>query len=499
MRKNADRIRSDRNIFAQAGALVLRAQDLRAHAGARLLFDLENLEIHGGERIALVGPNGAGKTTLMRLLSGWVEPEEGSVRTYVPVAYIPQLEEGDPVDREIFSRQLDYWGVPDEPHSGGEKTRMKIARAFGRESGLLLCDEPSANLDEEGIAAFEDAIAGYQGAMVIISHDRELLNRFCNRVWELRDGELRVYRGDWDQYLEETRRLRRQAEAEYEDYIRQRDALEEAIEERSRRARRMNKAPSRMGNSEARLHRREATEKSEKLQAHANSLQTRLARLEVKAKPQELPKVRFLTLPGEREIFGDCVLKIEDLTFAYPGQEPILKDLSLELHPGERLALTGANGSGKSTLLRLIRDQAPGVFMPASVRASFGFFAQDLTDLPPERTLIDYVSEEAKLDRSNVRWVLVRLGLDTPDWNKKLGQLSGGERCRAQMARLLCGLSPLLLLDEPTNYLDFSALEGLEEMLKEFGGTVVYVSHDRYFRRQTATRVLRLENGALRE
>ena len=261
----------------------------------------------------------------------------------------------------------------------------------------------------------------------------------------------------------------------------------------------MNKVPSRMGNSEARLHRREATEKSEKLQAHVNSLQTRLARLEVKAKPQELPRVRFLTLPGEREIFGDCVLKIEDLTFAYPGQEPILKDLSLELHPGERLALTGANGSGKSTLLRLIRDQALGVFMPASVRASFGFFAQDLTDLPPERTLIDYVSEEAKLDRSNVRWVLVRLGLDTPDWNKKLGQLSGGERCRAQMARLLCGLSPLLLLDEPTNYLDFSALEGLEEMLKEFGGTVVYVSHDRYFRRQTATRVLRLENGALRE
>jgi len=481
------------------GALVLRAQGLCAHAGPRLLFDLESLEIHNQDRIALVGPNGAGKTTLMRLLSGWVEPEEGSVRTYVPLAYIPQLEEGDPVDREIFRRQLEYWGVPDEPHSGGEKTRMKIARAFGRDSGLLLCDEPSANLDEDGIAAFESALDGYEGAMVIISHDRELLNRFCNRVWELKDGRLKIYRGDWDTYLEETRRERRQAEAEYEDYIRQRDALEDAIEERSRRARRMNKAPSRMGNSEARLHRREATEKSEKLQAHANSLQTRLDRLEVRTKPQPLPQVRFLTLPGERETFGDCVLKIEDLSFAYPDQPPVLRHIALELKPGERLALTGANGSGKSTLLRLIRDQAPGVFMPASVRQGFGYFAQDLVGLPEDRTLIDYVSETATLDRSLVRWVLVRLGLDTPDWPKKLGLLSGGERCRAQMARLLCARYPLLLLDEPTNYLDFTAMEGLEEMLREFGGTVVYVSHDRYFRRQTATRTLKLENGSLHE
>jgi len=482
-----------------AGALVLRAQNLCAYAGPRLLFDLDELEIHSQDRIALVGPNGAGKSTLMRLLSGWEKPQEGSVRSYVPTAYVPQLDEEDPGSMEVFARQLEFWGVPEDPHSGGEKTRLKIARAFGRESGLLLLDEPSANLDEEGIAVLEETLSRYQGAMLIISHDRELLNRFCNRVWELKDGTLTVYRGDWDNYLEQTRRLRRQAEAEYEEYIRQRDALEDAIADRSARARSVKKAPSRMGNSEARLHRRSATEKQEKLHGAAHSLQSRLDRLEVKAKPQALPRVKFLTLPQEREIFGDCVLKAEHVRFAYDAGGEILRDVSFELHPGERVALTGANGSGKSTLLRLIREGADGIFMPQSVRSACGYFAQDLAGLPLDRSLIDYVRQDAAMDPSLIRWILVRLGLDTPDWNKKLGMLSGGERCRAQMAQLLCAQYPLLLLDEPTNYLDFAAMEGLEEMLMEFGGTVLYVSHDRYFRRQTATRILTLEDGCIRD
>jgi len=184
--------------------LVLRAQRLLEHAGPRVLFDIAEIEIHAQDRIALVGPNGAGKSTLMRLLSGLAEPSGGSVKSTVPVAYIPQLEEMTRENVEVMERQRELWGIPLEAKSGGELTRLKIARALGRESGLLLCDEPSANLDEEGIERLEEALLQYQGALVVISHDRELLNRFCNRVWELKDGVLSIYRGNWDSYLEQT-------------------------------------------------------------------------------------------------------------------------------------------------------------------------------------------------------------------------------------------------------------------------------------------------------
>jgi len=289
------------------------------------------------------------------------------------------------------------------------------------------------------------------------------------------------------------RSLRRKAESEYEEYIRVREHLTDAMEDRKARARNVRKAPARMGISEARLHRRSATEKQEKLNSAVKAMQTRLEKLKPKEKPQPLPKVKFLALPQEEGMTSRYALQVQNLRFGYTPELEILRGVNLFVPTGARVALTGKNGAGKSTLLACIRDGAPGVRLPPSAR--IGFFSQDLTGIPEAVSLIDYVSEEASLDRSLVRWVLVRLGLDTQDWNKPLGVLSGGERCRAQLARLLTAQYPILILDEPTNYLDFNALEGLEEMLVEFGGTVLYVSHDRYFRRQTATLTVELRDG----
>lgn len=478
----------------QGGALALRAENLLVRYAQRTIFDIPLLEIHAGDRIGLVGRNGEGKTTLMNILSGDASAQEGTVEQLVPTAYIPQLSQEDSTAATVLERQRKLWGIPRQAMSGGEKTRLLIARALGRESGLLLCDEPTSNLDAQGIAQLEQELMHYDGALVLISHDRALLDKMCNKIWELDKGRLQAFRGNWSNYrLLKEQELQR-ARADYDAYVEERAHLEAAVRILKGRSQTALKPPSRMSNSEASLHKNKAAAQSKRLARSAKMIERRIGRMEEKEKPREQARVRLDARDGELP-GGRFVLRVKDLRFAY-GDMPVLSGVDLEVENGAHMALIGANGSGKTTLLEQIAAQNPAVWTAPTLK--IGYFRQDLSLLDPARTLLENVRDTAVVSTETVRHMLSKVLLDASSVHKKAAVLSGGERSKAALVKLLACDANMLLLDEPTNFLDAYALEGLEELVNEYQGSILLVSHDRYFVEQTADDVLVLSDGKLR-
>lgn len=472
--------------------LVLKAQKLLMEYGQRTLFEIDELELHNTDRVGLVGRNGEGKTTLMNALAGFQDPTAGVIQRLAPIAMIPQFSD-DTDGSDILARQRELWGIPEQAMSGGEKTRLLIARALGRESGALFCDEPTSNLDADGVDKLEEELLRYEGALVVVSHDRALLDRLCERIWELEDGHLKVYRGNWTAYRSQKDHERQRARQEYDEYVAERDHLTEAVRGAMQRSLSVRKTPTRMGNSEARLHRREATEVSQKLARSAHTIESRLTRLEKKEKPREEARVRMEGVAADGP-GGRVILRVEDLRFAYPGGPQVLKGVSFEVPTGARLAVTGRNGAGKTTLLNCLNRGAGIRLAPA---ARMVYFRQDLALLNPDRTILENVMEDAVVPVQTARNMLAKVLLPAGAIAKRAAVLSGGERVKASLVKLLASRANLLLLDEPTNFLDVYALEGLEELMTGFAGTILFVSHDRYFVGQVATGELKLVDGRL--
>jgi macrolide transport system ATP-binding/permease protein len=246
--------------------LILEAGNIKKYYSHRLIIEFDELKVYSGDKIGIVGQNGSGKTTLMNILSNEIEPDEGFVRQYCDIAYIRQFsDEMIEADQKILSELNLSQKLNQKVFSGGERTRIKIANAFSNENLLLFADEPTANLDYKGIELLKQKLYEMD-SFLLISHDRNLLDCLCNKIVEVRDGKIKLYNGNYSSYKEQNELELRSAEQEFEKYISEKTKLEEAVRDRQRKSRSMKKAPRRMGNSEARLHTREANEKQEKSQ-----------------------------------------------------------------------------------------------------------------------------------------------------------------------------------------------------------------------------------------
>lgn len=476
--------------------LILEAGNIKKYYGDRLIVEFDELRVYSGDKIGLVGQNGSGKTTLMNILSKDTEPDEGFVKQYCDIAYIRQFsDEG----MEADAKALKEFSLQDKTHqdvfSGGEITRIKIANAFSSERLLLLADEPTANLDYKGIELLRQKLSGVD-SLLLISHDRSLLDGLCNKILELRDGKIKLYNGNYTFFKEQSEMEVRRAGEEYEKYVSERARLEDAIKERRTRAGAIRKTPRRMGNSEARLHKREATEKQQKINNAINSIKTRLEKLEEKEKPRELPRIKLdfsLTKPPENRI----VISGEALTFGYGGRK-LFDNAKFRVFNGSKTALWGENGTGKTTLLNMIGDRADeSIYIVPG--ATMGYFRQGLENLDYGGTVLDNVMKDSVQSQSVVRTILARLLIAGEAVYKKVGVLSGGERIKVSFAKLLVSRANVLLMDEPTNYLDMMSIEALEGVLRDYEGTVVFVSHDAAFVNAVADRLLIFENKALTE
>lgn len=476
--------------------LLLELKDIVKYVHDRRLLKIDNLKINKGDKVGVVGRNGVGKSTLLAILAGEMPPDEGHVRRNCPFSLISQLgvpapgRAIDPLVAGEFAVSQAYTGHM----SGGEQTRFKIAAALSEDPPLLLADEPAANLDIKGRELLQAKLQAFEGTLVVVSHDRQLLDAVCNTIWELENGELRVYRGNYTAYLAQKENARKRHEREYEKYTDKKKQLQTAIADRKSRSAATKKTPARMGNSEARLHKMGNQKAKANLDKAVKAMESRLEKLPVVEKPQDGPAVSF-AFGCIGDLYSKIVVRGEGIVKRF-GSRVIFDNAAFSLPAGQKVALCGDNGCGKSTLLNMIVGREEPVSLAAKAR--IGYFAQGMDDLDLGKTVLANVMAASVHDEGTVRNLLARLLFRREDVFKPAGVLSGGERTRVSLARIIVSDANVLLLDEPTNYLDLTSLAALEEVLADYGGTVLFVSHDRQFIDKVATHLLLVDSGKLR-
>jgi len=454
------------------------------------------LQINTGDRIGLIGPNGAGKTTLFSLLLKQDEPDEGTVSLQrgVRCGYLPQetaattggtvmeLAAGADADgrseaaaKRILAglafREADFWRPVNEL-SGGWIMRAHLARLLVEEPDLLLLDEPTNHLDLETLGWFQNHLLGYPGAILTISHDREFLNTLCRGIVEIRHRKLVRYHGNFEKYLEQKKAREEQHLAAYRNQQKEIEHLQDFINRFRAKASKAAQAQDRVKQL-ARMERLEAPESDE-------------------------PTVHFKFPQPVRS--GQRVMSLEGVRQAY-GDHVVYDHLHLRVERGQRIVLVGPNGAGKSTLLKILAGSVPleaGERTPGH-NVSIGYFAQHRTEaLDLKRTVLAEVQSISRpVPEQAARNILGAFLFRGDDVFKSVSVLSGGEKSRLALVKLLLDPPNLLLLDEPTTHLDMPSIDALIRALEPYEGTIVFVSHDVHFIRALATSVIHVQAGRL--
>ncbi len=522
---------------------LIAATGLAMHYGGPLLLDRLSVKVERGARIGLIGRNGTGKSTLLKLLGGDLEPTAGSVLRepgvtvgyqaqelqYTPgntvydemravfaeeraredalrtleaqlaeasdeAARAPLLREYESlqqaqeqagiydVDRRIESLLTSLglsetaWHKAIDGFSGGERNVIGLARVLLADPDVILLDEPSNHLDMEGVEWFIDLVRRTKAAIVMVSHNRHLLDAVTKEIWDLRGARVTAWTGNYSDYV----RQKAEADARQARQFKTQQRLIQRIEFQARRLKDMANAyddPAQAKRAKSMLKRIERMDKVERPDAHEK---------------------RFGAALKSSERHGRIALTIKDFDFAY-GDRALFEGASLEIEYGDRVCLVGANGSGKSTLFNQILTHGdwdnPTLRLGKSVRV--GDYRQLREELDPREQLDDWAIRTTGLLRNEAVGLLHRFLFTREDLDRTIGTLSGGEKSRLQLARLVHEKVNFLMLDEPTNHLDIQACEQLEEMLLEFKGTLLVISHDRYFLDKLVDRVVELDGRKL--
>ena len=470
--------------------------------GARVLFEEAALQVNRGDRIGLVGPNGAGKSTLFGLILGQAEPDAGTVSTErgVVVGHLPQetAPAGDetvlelataisadaaaflghqlaPKAKQILAglafRERDF-DRPVKALSGGWVMRAHLARLLVQQPDLLLLDEPTNHLDLEALRWFQEYLRTYPGGILLISHDREFLNQLVGGIVEIRQSQLVRYRGNYDEYLVQREAHEAQLLAAYKNQQKKIEQLQEFAD-------RFRAKASKASQAQAKL--------------------KQIARMEKIEAPVAAGKTIKFHFPQPARS-GHRVITLQDIHHAY-GETVVYRGMEFEAERGQRIVLVGPNGAGKSTLLKLLAGVLPvqAGARTLGLNARVGYYAQYRVErLRPERTVLaEALDTPQRLTEEFARTVLGSFLFRGDDVFKPVGVLSGGEKSRLALVKLLLDPPNLLLMDEPTTHLDMASIDALIGALREFTGTLIFISHDVYFIRQLAKHVLHVDSGKL--
>ena len=471
--------------------LILDINNLKKYYGDRLILDIKDLKVYLGDKIGLVGLNGSGKTTLLDLIANQSNPDEGLIKPYIQPFYIKQLE--DDSDKEIDNIYISKFGLKGKTKgfmSGGELTRLKIAKFLTDNPKFLLADEPTSNLDFEGINLLVEKLSSFDGSMIITSHDRDLLDKVCSKIIELEDGKIKVYEGNYSDYKMQKELEDKTKRLEYQKYVKEKRRLEEVMIDTKIKIGKTTGPPKRMGNSEARLHRMGGQKSKKKLDNKVKSIASRLDKLEIKENIRETEKIKVDILGNE--IFSKIVIEAKNISKVF-GNRILFNNSDFQIYNKSKVALIGDNGSGKTTLLKMILERSNDINI--SQKANIGYFSQSLNILVENKTIIENLVEDGKYKEVDARNMLARFLFKREDVYKKVGVLSGGERVKVSLAKILISDFNILILDEPTNYLDIYSIEVLEDALLNYGGTLIFVSHDRRLVESLADTIMYIEDN----
>ncbi|TYQ17938.1 UNVERIFIED_CONTAM: macrolide transport system ATP-binding/permease protein [Acetivibrio alkalicellulosi] len=475
--------------------LLLECSKIKKYYGDRLVINLENLKVYSEDRIGIVGVNGVGKTTLVNILSQKIEPEEGWVRLYGEYSIISQFEpsENNRLRPELASKfsVKDTW---DENMSGGEQTRFKLAACFGNDSKLIFADEPTSSVDMKGIELMESWFGEHRGGVILISHDRSFLDKLCNKILEIEKGNVKLYNGNYSQYSTQKAREIDRAQFEYLQYVNEKKRLEGITVDLKQKSKSIKKAPKRMGNSEARLHKMGNQKAKASLDQTRKNIASRIEHLDVKEKPSIKEQIKF-DISKTKKVYSTIIIEGNKINKAF-GDKVIFKDADFKVENGSKVALVGSNGSGKTTLLKMIMQKDDAIKIAPA--AKIGYFSQDMSILNENITILENVMENSIYQESFARTLLARLLFKGEDAYKKVNVLSGGERVKVSFAKILMEDINLLILDEPTNYLDIKSIEVIEEALANYDRTLLFVSHDRSFISAVANHIMTIENSKIK-
>ena len=494
----------------------IKFEQVSKYYGDRVILEGAVFFLGAGQKVGLVGRNGQGKTTLFRLITGGEEYDSGLCEVSGKLGYLPQhdtafpgsvmeflLSTGQPEHRikkvlEPVGLAERHLGLKYSVLSGGEKTRVKIARLLLDESDILLLDEPTNHLDAGGLEWLEQFVVSFRGAVLIVSHDRHFLDRTVEKILELENGRLEEYAGNYSDYTrQKEQRLERRLQ-EYEAYLKERKKLEDTIRKKMQKADRVAKKSRPRDSFEARGRKDFFAAKAKKVARNAKAIEKRLDMLPKKEKPLELKSINAKLRQGDNSGSG-IVVEGNGLRKSY-GCRMLFSEAGFTVTKGRSIALLGPNGVGKTTLLRIITGELEpdsGKIRLAPMTA-IGYLDQELKHLDPNRTILDEIVAHHGGNRSEARTILGSLLFRGDDVYKKIFSLSMGERVKLTLARLILSGCNFLIMDEPTNHLDLPSREAVENALQNYSGTLLFVCHDRYFLDKMADEIWEIKDGGLR-
>ena len=451
------------------------------------ILKIERLAFHQFDRIGIVGKNGAGKSTLLKLLANNIQPTRGTVKRHVESGYFKQLEA--PTVEEADGALLGRLAVPknSEELSGGEQTRLKLAQLFTHYYEALLIDEPTTHLDQEGISFLLDELRYYYGALVLISHDRVVLDALVTTIWEVRDGEVHVYSGNYSDYQVQKQVEREQQSQAHEQFIKEKNRLKKSAQEKMKKAKKITQAGN-MSKREANatpnksLMTKSKGTSQKSVHRAAKAIEQRIEHLKEVEAVQEESQIVFRQSKTV-ELYNKFPIMADQLTLQVK-ENVLLNKTSFQLPLGKKIAITGANGVGKSTLLHHISNNGAGLTI--SPKTKIGYFRQMSYRFTSDETVLEFVKSHSEYDEGFLRSVLHAMQFVDTDIQKNVQSLSGGEMIRLQLCQLFLGEYNILLLDEPTNFLDVPAIEALEQFIAGYEGTIILVSHDQAFIKNVA-------------
>lgn len=468
---------------------------------AKDLFHDISLEIHDKDRIGILGRNGSGKTTIFKILLGELSPEKGYGKILVPYGHLHQqsaleestlkklLEDSQSYDKRVLKlmdafRMKELLHTPFQHMSGGEKTKLAILHAIKELPPLLLLDEPTNFLDVESIKALEEFLKEYDGAVLLISHDREFLDHSVSKIYHLEKGKLKKYTGNYTAFKKKRDEDMARENMEYVEYTRKKKALEAAAQGISQKA---NKMETLSQNDYLRG-------RNKQLQKKAKSMRKRIELLDVKEKPTSEKEVKLSFLTSDEKT-PPVLLRGEGLGKAF--DRVLFQDIALEIRRGDKIGLLGENGAGKTTLMKiLLGELSHEGTVTVSPSVQLGYLSQELTGFNEEETPMELLLPLHPIE-SDIRNFLGGLKIKGDSVFLPMKHLSYGEKLRVSLLRLLLTKCNLLILDEPTNFLDLETKEVFEEALKGYEGAMLLITHDRYFMKQVAKEIWHLNDKQL--